>query len=111
MRPPGPALVFCHRVAIAAVAAVSLLASPAAADGSTMTYTSFANWAAATRGGGWLVDFSTFGIDTEFRTATIDAGPFSLGQTGGGNAGNFIDVPPFETSEGVKAKPATYRCG
>lgn len=100
MRLSVATLVSCDRHVMAVTAAVFFLAWPAAAGAATMTYTSLANWTTATRGEGWLVDFSAFGSDTEFRTTAVDAGPFSLDEVGGNNFRNLIDVPPFESSEG-----------
>ena len=64
---------------------------------STVTYTTLGDWLTATGGATWAVDFEGFATDTEFRTTSVDAGPFSLQQSGDRTFRNFIDVPPLDS--------------
>jgi hypothetical protein len=87
---------------IFAVAAGTIL-SAAQVHAAPITFTSRAAWITAIGGSpSFNVDFSAFTVDTEFRTQTVDAGPFSLRQVGSDPAGpfrNMIDAPPFQFSD------------
>jgi len=63
-------------ISVLAVTSVVSFASPIA------VYTDRTAWEAATGGPEWEVDFEGYADDTPFRTTPVDAGPFSLLQTG-----------------------------
>jgi hypothetical protein len=76
------------------VLAVALRPAPGRAD--VILFTSRPAWQAAVAGHPtFLEDFEEFKADSQFRTATVDVGPFTLRQQGSGSFRNFIDVPPL----------------
>ena len=62
------------------------------------TFNNLAGWQAAAGPESWVVDFSSFAVDTGYQAA-VDAGPFSLDEIGGQGFRNFIDVSPFAFSD------------
>ena len=92
-----PALTLCCALAFAAPSSAS-----------TVTYTTLGDWLTATGGSTWTVDFEGFSTDTQFRTASVDAGPFSLQQEGvDQDFRNFIDVPPLDSGFSADEGSAT----
>jgi hypothetical protein len=84
-----------HRIMGVALAGL-LLGIPTKGYAEIITFTSRPAWEAAVAGGPtFLEDFQGFTVDTQFRTAPLDLGPFTLLQIGNETATNFIDVPPF----------------
>jgi hypothetical protein len=69
------------------------------AHAAVVYYSDRTSWTTAIGGAAdWTVDFDSFAVDTEFRTAALDLGPFSLlGDTANTNV-DLVDVPPYEGS-------------
>lgn len=69
------------------------------AHAAAVYYSDRTSWTTAIGGAAdWTVDFNSFAVDTEFRTAALDLGPFSLlGDTANTNA-DLVDVQPYEGS-------------
>jgi hypothetical protein len=81
---------------------------PKPSEAAFITFNSSAAWNTATGGATWTVNFSTFAVDTEFRTAPLDVGPFTLDELGPiGTFRNEIDVPPLQFSEGTASAGAS----
>ena len=81
--------------ALLTVGTISL--APLSADAAVISFTNRAAWNAAAGPSDFLINFSAFAVDTEFRTAAVDAGPFSLEQVGTDAFRNLIDVAPVGT--------------
>ena len=88
-------IVRSRRILVTAGAALLAACAPPTTTSAQTTYTSFADWTTAVGAPDWTVDFGSFGADTPFRAAAVDAGPFSLQQVGAGTFRNEIDVSPF----------------
>ena len=69
------------------------------ANAAVLSFNNLAGWQAAAGAESWVVDFSAFAVDTQFRTAAVDAGPFSLDEIGGDDFRNLIDVSPYQFSD------------
>ena len=96
------------RLFVSAMALCGALAFAAPSSASTVTYTTLGDWLAATGGATWTVDFEGFATDTQFRTTTVDAGPFSLQQEGADEGfRNYVDVPPLDSGFAADEGPTT----
>ncbi len=94
---------------VIAALATGTAAFLARAQAQVSVFTSRPAWEAATAGspGVFFEDFEGFAVDTPFRTATVDVGPFTLRQAGSGALRNFIDVPAFEFPDNNGTKHAS----
>ena len=96
------------RFLISALALCCALSFAAPSSASTVTYTTLGDWLAATGGSTWTVDFEGFATDTQFRTTSVDAGPFSLQQDGvDTDFRNLVAVPPLNPFWAADEGPTT----
>jgi hypothetical protein len=85
-----------QRILLPTMVVLALALRPALGRADVIVFTSRSAWQAAVAGHPtFLEDFEEFKADTQFRTVTVDVGPFTLHQQGSGSFRNFIDVPPL----------------
>ena len=87
------------RVCVLLGACIVTFTMLSSAHAAVVYYSDRTSWTTAIGGAAdWTVDFDSFAVDTEFRTAALDLGPFSLlGDSADTNV-DLVDVQPYEAS-------------
>lgn len=81
---------------IAGCVFASVLGAAGFVQAASVSFVDVGAFQTASGGTNFLVDFSGFAVDTPFRDAPVDLGPFTIGRsTGTSTFRNTIDVAPF----------------